>query len=108
MNPVMATMPSPPARFSTTTGWPHFFERASPTKRAVMSTPEPGPSETMNLTVRSGQAEAGAAAANSETAAKIAVMILRKRDLHYAILLLVGRFFTRAAARLQHGGRRCF
>src|SRR5207344_181441 len=56
----MATMPSPPGRFSTTTGWPHFAESLSANSRAPMSTPLPGPSVMMNLTGRLGQASAAA------------------------------------------------
>src|SRR5476651_1802414 len=46
---------SPPGRFSTTTGWPHFCDSLSANTRAVISTPEPGPSGMMNLTERCGQ-----------------------------------------------------
>src|SRR5262245_9026604 len=55
----MATMPSPPGRFSITTAWPQSFCSLSAKSRAVRSTPEPGPRGRMNLTVRSGQACAG-------------------------------------------------
>src|SRR5262245_39845179 len=59
----MATKPSPPGRFSTTTGLPHRADNRSANKRAPMSAPAPGPNGTMNFTVWSGQtsaAEAGA------------------------------------------------
>ena len=54
---------SPPGLFSTTTDCPHFCDSRSANMRAVMSTPEPGPSGTMKRTVRVGQvcADAGAA-----------------------------------------------
>src|SRR5450756_936679 len=51
-------MASPPGRFSTTTVWPHFAVSLSANSRAVISTPEPGPSGMMNLTTRCGQAGA--------------------------------------------------
>src|SRR6187551_528172 len=54
----MATMPSPPGRFSTTTGCPHFAESLSANSRAPISTPLPGPSVMINLTGRLGQASA--------------------------------------------------
>ena len=54
---VTATTPSPPGRFSITTDWPHFAASRSPSSRAVMSTPAPGPSGgEMNRTGRCGQA----------------------------------------------------
>src|SRR6266545_5511092 len=59
MNALMATIPSPPGRFSTTTG---LFQRAaslSANSRAPMSVPLPGPSGKINLTVRWGQLCAG-------------------------------------------------
>src|SRR5262245_49074868 len=53
----MATMPSPPGRFSTTTDVPfHLADSLSLTRRAVMSAPEPGPIGRTNLTGREGQA----------------------------------------------------
>ena len=63
----IATMPSPPGWFSTTTGWPHFFASRSANSREPMSTPDPGPSGTMNLTVRVGQLCACAGALNMST-----------------------------------------
>ena len=45
----MATKPSPPGRFSTTTGWPHFAASFSAIRRAPMSAPEPGPSGRRNF-----------------------------------------------------------
>src|SRR5262244_1893288 len=57
-------MPSPPGRFSTTTGWSQRVLSRSPSSRAPMSTPDPGPSGTRNFTVRCGQtcaADGGAA-----------------------------------------------
>ena len=62
-NAVMATIASPPGLFSITTGLPHFAERRSAISRAPISTPEPGPSGRMNLTLRCGQFCACAAAA---------------------------------------------
>src|SRR5215471_7646275 len=47
---------SPPGRFSTTTDWPQRADSRSARRRAVISDPLPGPIETMNLTVRLGQA----------------------------------------------------
>src|SRR3974390_3778868 len=55
MTAVIATKASPPGLFSTTTGWPHFAERLSAKTRAVMSTPEPGPSGMIKCTGRCGQ-----------------------------------------------------
>ena len=52
---VIATKPSPPGRFSTTTGWPHFAASFSAISRAPMSAPEPGPSGRMMRTGRVGQ-----------------------------------------------------
>src|SRR3954465_6111188 len=46
----MAMTPSPPGRFSTTTGWPHIFVRRWAYRRAPISAPELGPSETMKCT----------------------------------------------------------
>src|SRR5262249_39585172 len=54
-NAVMATIPSPPGRFSTTTGWPQRAFSRSANRRAPMSTPAPAPSGSRNLTGRSGQ-----------------------------------------------------
>src|SRR5215475_10880192 len=54
-NALMATRPSPPGRFSTTTGWPQRLLNRSPIIRVPISTPLPGPSVTMNLTARCGQ-----------------------------------------------------
>src|SRR5450759_5745205 len=51
----MATNPSPPGRFSTTTGLPQRAVNRSANSLAAISTPDPGPSGTMNLTVRCGQ-----------------------------------------------------
>src|SRR5713226_4100763 len=50
----MATRPSPPGRFSTTTGWPQRLLNRSAIRRVPISIPLPGPSVTMNLTVRCG------------------------------------------------------
>src|SRR6185295_4392566 len=58
---VTATTPSPPGRFSITTDWPQRADSLSASRRAVMSTPEPGPSGRMNLTGRCGQLGAGVA-----------------------------------------------
>ena len=41
---LIATIASPPGRFSTTTGLPHFAASLSASRRVVMSTPLPGPS----------------------------------------------------------------
>ena len=71
---VMASMPSPPGRFSTTTGWPHFCDSLSANMRAPMSTPLPAPSVTMKRTGRVGQASAAAAGlASSGLSASAAV-----------------------------------
>src|SRR6185312_14481765 len=56
----MATMPSPPGRFSTTTDWPHLACSLSANSRAPISTPPPGPSVTMSRTGRFGQVSAAA------------------------------------------------
>src|SRR5215469_9483876 len=61
----MATRPSAPGLFSITTGFPQRAGSRSASRRAPMSTPEPGPSVTMNLTGRCGQA--GACAPDGET-----------------------------------------
>ena len=50
----MATMASPPGRFSTTTGWPQRWVRRSANSRAPMSEPLPAPSVRMNRTGRVG------------------------------------------------------
>src|SRR5687768_16019262 len=42
-----ATAPLPPARFSTMTGWPRFFDISLATRRARMSVPPPGAKATM-------------------------------------------------------------
>jgi hypothetical protein len=55
INAVIATKPSPPGRFSTTTAWPHFAASFSAISRAPMSAPAPGPSGRMTRTVRVGQ-----------------------------------------------------
>ena len=52
---VIARIASPPGLFSTTTGLPHLAESLSARTRAVMSTPEPGPSGTRKRTLRCGQ-----------------------------------------------------
>ena len=54
----MATMPSPPGRFSTTTDWPQRFDSLSANSRAPISTPLPGPNVTMSRTGRFGQVSA--------------------------------------------------
>src|SRR5262245_42163588 len=54
-NALMATRPSPPGRFSTTTGWPQRLLNRSPIIRVPISTPLPGPSVTMNFTAPCGQ-----------------------------------------------------
>ena len=71
----MATMPSPPGRFSTTTGWFQTFGSRSARSRMPMSVPLPGPSVRISLTGRCGQvcAEPGVAptmltASNAPTA----------------------------------------
>jgi hypothetical protein len=71
VNALMATMPSPPGRFSTTTGWPHFADSLSAMSRALISTPLPGPSGRMSFTARVGQlcaADGRADSANATTA----------------------------------------
>src|SRR5690348_12248452 len=54
----MARMPSPPGRFSTTTGCFHKADSLSAKSLAPMSTPLPAPSVTMNRTGRVGQSAA--------------------------------------------------
>jgi len=46
--------PCAPARFSITSGWPSSRDSASPTMRAVVSTPLPGPNGTSTVTGRWG------------------------------------------------------
>ena len=65
----MATMLSPPGRFSITTGWPQIFCSRSANSRPPMSAPAPGPNGTMNFTVRVGQACACDGVANGRAAA---------------------------------------
>ena len=68
---VIATMPSPPGRFSITIGWFHFLLSRSASNRAPMSAPLPGPSVRMNLTGRVGHdcAEADATASRDANSA---------------------------------------
>ena len=47
-------MPSPPGRFSTTTGLPQRADKRSANSRAVMSLALAAPYGMMNLTVRVG------------------------------------------------------
>src|SRR5262249_41961902 len=61
----MARIPSPPGRFSTTTGWPQRALSRSASSRAPISTPDPGPSGSKNLTVRCGQLCANAGGVHS-------------------------------------------
>ena len=68
VNALIATMPSPPGRFSTTTGWPHFADSLSAISRAPISTPLPGPSGRMSFTDRVGQFCAVAGRADSASA----------------------------------------
>src|SRR5437879_7422500 len=56
-------MPAAPARFSTTTDWPHFAASLAATVRAEMSVPPPGGNGTMKVT---GLAGYGCASARSE------------------------------------------
>src|ERR1017187_7863784 len=69
----MATMPSPPGRFSTTTDWPQRADSLSANSRAPISTPLPGPSVTINRTGRFGHdcaaASAGMSAGRTSAAA---------------------------------------
>ena len=68
----MATMPSPPGRFSTTTGWFQTFGRRSASSRMPISVPLPGPSVRISLTGRCGQLCAyPGAAANTLTASNV-------------------------------------
>src|SRR5674476_1248600 len=55
MTAVIAVKASPPGRFSTITVCPQLADSLSANTRAVMSTPEPGPSGITNLTRRCGQ-----------------------------------------------------
>src|SRR5476651_2537417 len=70
MTAVIAMKASPPGLFSTTTGWPHLADSLSANTRAVMSTPEPGPSGITNLTGCCGHVCAGDGAAVDTSAAK--------------------------------------
>src|SRR5689334_2632440 len=67
----MATMLSPPGRFSTTTGCLHSACNLSAKTRAPMSAPAPGPNGTINFTGRRGHAAArahiGLAIASTQT-----------------------------------------
>src|SRR5687768_9549230 len=108
MKALMATMPSPPGRFSTTTDWPHFLASASPTSRAVRSTPEPGPSETMKRTLRSGHAEAGAAAVSSARPATAAAINLRMIVPPMAFFLCGSRFYASRPALTTRVRKRLF
>src|SRR6185312_9384116 len=77
----MAMKLSPPGLFSTTTDWPHFCESLSANSRAVISTPEPGPSGTMKRTGRVGQLCAEAGAASAIAAKAIETVASRRRRL---------------------------
>src|ERR1700687_4394369 len=70
MTAVIAMKASPPGLFSTTTGWPHLADSLSANNRAVMSTPEPGPSGIYNTTGRCGHVCADDGAAIDTSAAK--------------------------------------
>src|ERR1039458_7116770 len=72
MTAVIAMKASPPGRFSTITVGPHLADSLSANTRAVMSTPEPGPSGITNLTGCCGQVGvcAGDGAALNTSAAK--------------------------------------
>src|SRR5262249_48741501 len=70
-NAVIATMLSPPGRFSTTTGCPHSACNLSAKSRAPMSAPAPGPNGTMNFTGRCGHAPARTASGAASTTAPI-------------------------------------
>src|SRR5438034_398829 len=57
-------MPAAPARFSTTTDWPHFAASLAATVRAEMSVPPPGGNGTMKVTGLAGYGCASAAQKN--------------------------------------------
>ena len=54
MKALIETRPSPPGRFSITTGLPQRAASRSPTSRATISVPLAGPNGRMNFTVRVG------------------------------------------------------
>ena len=78
----MATIPSPPGRFSTTTGWPQRALSRSASSRAPISTPDPGPSGSRNFTVRCGQLCPSAAGAESMSGASRPKLSSERRALH--------------------------
>src|SRR5664280_2412853 len=70
-HPVKFVIPLGPGLFSTTTGWPHLADSLSANTRAVMSTPEPGPSGITNLTGCCGHVCADDGAAVDTSAAEL-------------------------------------
>src|SRR5262249_60950607 len=83
---VIATSPSPPGRFSTTTGWPHCLLRRSASSRVPISTPLPGPSVTKNFTGRCGQVCAGDGVAETTSASAAARMKTQRSLLRIGFL----------------------
>ena len=78
MNALMATRPSPPGRFSITTGLPQRSDRRWLTSRAVMSVPLAGPNGRMNFTVRCGKVWADAAAPLTIAISAAAMAVTRR------------------------------
>src|SRR5258707_11682740 len=91
-------MPSPPGRFSTTTGWPQRADSLSAISRAPISTPLPGPRVTMNRTGRIGHVSA--APQPPDHSARVAAIKADRAQRAFIALLIVppwtGRSFHRA------------
>src|SRR5262249_43714079 len=83
---LIATSPSPPGRFSTTTGWPQRLLRRSASSRVPISTPLPGPSVTRNFTGRCGQVCAGDGVAETTNASAAARMKTQRSRLRIGFL----------------------
>src|SRR5687767_14769733 len=93
-------MASPPGLFSTTTGLPHFAASLSAISRAVMSTPEPGPSGTMKRTERVGQdCVCASAGVDRQIAATVPKIRLRRS------IRVLRSVFVAVAANLAGEGR---
>src|SRR5436305_10191500 len=105
-NAVIATKPSPPGRFSTTTAWPHFAASFSEISRAPISAPAPGPSGRITRTVRVGQfcaADGNADSASDEIARAEPIRMLAMRK----VMAPAAGYWAEqlAAALLHHHGR---
>jgi hypothetical protein len=79
---LIARIASPPGRFSITTGRLHLRDALSLRTRAVVSTPLPGPSGKIHVTLRCGQDCAAdcACAGTSAARTRVALIIKRRMD----------------------------